>query len=57
MRQDLMKPIVQDTVAKPQPGKQLALDEISLATIVEKKPPAKVVREYFQKLADKLSDD
>ena len=34
-----------------------APEGVSFATIIEKKPPAKVVLEYFKKRCEELSDD
>ena len=45
MRQSIGKPV---TPVAPQ--------GITFATIIEKKPPAKVVLEYFKKRCDELSD-
>jgi len=47
MRQSIGK-----TKPEPEPKPHL-----SFATIIEKKPPAKIVLEYFKKRCEELSDD
>lgn len=55
MRQNIHKK--QEPVKKGTPQQQEPVDGITLATIIEEKPPAKDVVEYFKRLVERVQVD